>query len=162
VRFESGAQGHWTAHFATTGESVGKRLIIGSDGTLTMPGDRSGKPVEVKRGGETLSGDALVSALPDYALNGIETLLFGERPASYSLQGFETDRKLIAAEMHDFVDAVRTRRPPEADGPTGLRSVALIYTVLESALAGRPLLVQDVLTGSVRTYQDKVETAPMG
>jgi len=98
LRFENGAQGHWTAHFATPGESVGKRLVIGSEGTLNMPGDRSGKPVEVRRGGETLTGDALPAALPDYALNDIETRLFGERPASYSLQGPETDRKLIAAE----------------------------------------------------------------
>ena len=159
LAFENGAQGHWTAHFATAGESVAKRLVMGSEGTLNMPGDRSGRPVEVRRGSDVLSGEALLAELPDYSLNEIETQLFGERPASYSLEGPVTDRKLIAAEMYDFVEAVRDGRAPEAGGAVGLRSVAVIYAVMEAAMNGETVTLEDVLAGRFRAYQDRVEAA---
>jgi len=160
LEFGNGVQGHWTLHFASQGEALFKRLVLGSEGTLDMPGDRSGRPVEVRCGAEVLKDDALLAAVPQYRLNRIETRLFGERPASYSF-GQDTDRKLIAAELADFVEAIRTGRAPEADGATGLRSVALIYAIMESALAGRPVAVRDVLEGRVHAYQDKVEAARM-
>ena len=115
----------------------------------------------MRRGDETLSGEALLAELSDYRLNEIETRLFGQRPASYSFEGPVTDRKLIAAEMHDFVAAIRSGRPPEADSETGLRSVAVIYAVLESALSGRAVTVEEVLSGGLHAYQDTVETADL-
>jgi predicted dehydrogenase len=159
IEFASGAQGQWTSHFASSGEGIFKRLIIGNEGTLNCPGDRSGNAVEVRRGAEALTGPDLLEALPDYHLNDIETRLFGERPASYSLEGPITDRKLLAAELYDFVDAIRNDRPPEVDGARGLRAVAIIYSILESSLSGGPVQIEDVLSGRVRAYQDKVEAA---
>lgn len=70
------------------------------------------------------------------------------------------DRKLIAAEMWDFIDAVRTRRQPEADGAAGLRAVAIIYAMMESALAGHTITLKEVLSGQIHAYQDRVEAAP--
>ena len=161
LEFAGGTQGHWTAHFASTGERLFKRLIIGREGTLNSPPDRSGTPVAVQRGNEVLQGEELLAALPDYHLNEIETRLFGERPACYNIEGPVTDRKLLAAEMYDFVDAIRNGRPPEADGATGLRSLAIIYAILESASSQRPVTVAEVLTGSVHAYQDRVEAAEL-
>ena len=159
LRFESGVQGHWTSHFASTGETVFKRLILGSAGTLNSPGDRSGNPVTIRRSSDEISGESLLRELPDYQLNEIETRLFGERPAEYSLEGPVTDRKLLAAEMHDFIEAIRAGRAPEVDGAKGLRAVAIIYAILESALAGRPVRLKEVLAGTVHAYQDRVEAA---
>jgi predicted dehydrogenase len=161
LEFASGVQGHFTVHFAGGGEGIVKRLVLGSEGSLDAPRGRSGNTVTVQRGDESVSGDALLAELPDYRLNDIETRLFGERPASYSLQGPVTDRKLIAAEMHDFIEAVRTRRTPEADGAQGLRSVAIVYAMLESALARRPVTIQEVLDGRIHAYQDTVTSAGM-
>ena len=162
LSFASGVQGHWTIHFASPGETMGKRLVLGSEGTMNVPGDRSGQPVAVRRGGDTLQGDALLAELPDYQLNDIETRLFGERPASFSLDGAVTDRKLLAAEMYDFVEAIRTGRPPEADGAQGLRAVAVIHAIMESALARRPVTLDEVIDGGLHTYQDTIEAAQMG
>ncbi len=159
LNFAGGAQGQFTVHFAGAGEAMFKRLVLGSEGTMNLPPDRSGKPVGVRQGDESVSGDALLAELPDYRLNDIETRLFGARPASYSLDSTVTDRKLIAAEMHDFIEAVRERRAPEADGSRGLRSVAIIYAILESALAQRRVTIQEVLDGRLHAYQDTVTRA---
>ena len=155
----NGCRGQWTGHFASPGETMFKRLVVGSEGTLSCPSSRSGRPVEVRRGEELLTGDTLLAELLDYSLNPIETALFGERPSSYQLEPVVTDRKLIAAELHDFAEAVRTDRAPESDGRTGLRAVGLIYGVLESSLAGRTVAVAEVLDGSLHAYEDRVEAA---
>jgi len=159
LEFESGAQGHWTAHFASAGETMFKRLLIGSEGTLSVASDRSGGSPVLRRGGETLDDEQILEALPDYRLNAIETKLFGERPASFSLDGPVTDRKLLAAEFHDFIDAVRCGRPPESDGRQGLRAVAIVMAILESAHAGRPVALDEAIDGSVHAYQDTIEAA---
>ncbi len=158
LQFASGAQGQWTAHFAGTGEAIGHRLLVGAEGTMAVPGERSGKPARLQRGNDRLPPEKLVSEVPGWSLNEIEARLFGsERPASYSLESKETDRKLIAAEIHDFVEAVRSGRAPEADGAAGLRSVALVASVLEAATAGRVVTVDEVLAGDVHAWQDTLE-----
>lgn len=159
VEFGSGVTGQWSAHFASPGETGFKRLIIGAEGTLHFPSERSGQSPEVQRGKEKLMGENLVAALPDYHLNDIEAKLFGQRCAGYRQEYPITDRQLIAAELHDFVTAAQTGGQPEADGLQGLRAVALIYTILESSLLGRAVRVEEVLAGAVDGYQQMVEAA---
>lgn len=161
VELESGAQGHWTAHFGSPGETMFKRLIIGSEGSLGLASDRSGGSPTLRRGGETWSDEQILAALPDYRLNAIEAKLFGERTAGFSLEGPVTDRKLIAAELWDFVDAIRAGRLPEADGAQGLRAVAIIMAILESAHAGRPVALDEVADGSLHAYQDTIDAASL-
>ena len=103
-------------------------------------------------------GDVLVKKLPDFHLNEIESRLFGERPGSYSFESVETDRKLIAAELADFIDAVREHREPEVLGELGLRVVAIVYALLESSASGEPVKIQDVLSGNVCEFQKRVES----
>ncbi len=159
LEFGSGAQGNWSGHFASPGHNLNQRLIFGDEGSIACPSDRSGSPVEMKRGSETLSGDDLVAEVPGYALSDLESALFGERPGSYSFEPVVTDRKLIAAEAHSFVAAVRTGADPESEGATGLRAVAIMYAILESALAGRVVTLEEILGGSLCNYQEMVEMA---
>ena len=155
----SGATGVWCSHFASPSASRFERLLIGSDGVLACPPDRSGKPVRVELREGTVEGEALVEALPDWRLSALETALFGERPASYRFEPPVTDRKLIAAEVGDFVDSIREGRAAEATGETGLRSVAVILSLLESMHAGRRVRVAEVLDGSIHAVQDMIEEA---
>jgi predicted dehydrogenase len=161
LQFASGAHGHWTLHFSSAGETMFKRLILGSGGTLDLPSDRSGRSLQLRRGEKTLSDEQLLGELPNYKLNAIESALFGERAASFDLEGPVTDRKLIAAEMHAFAEAIREKSIPESSGAMGLRSVAIIHAILESALAERPVTVAEVLDGSLHAYQDAVEAAAL-
>ncbi len=157
LTFINGAQGTWTMHFGSPGAPVWQRIVFGTSGTVEGPPDRSGRPVRVHRGKEVLEDDALVRALPDFRLNDIETRLFGERPGHYALDEQETDRKLIAAGVADFLDAIRERREPEVTGDLGLRSVAIVYAVVESAFGKRPVQISDIFAGDVRQFQDGVE-----
>lgn len=158
---QPGPTGQFTAHFSSPGETMFKRLIVGSAGTLNLPSDRTGQAIELRRGAETVRGDDLLALLPDHRLGEFEARLFGQRTATYQLPGPEVDRKLIAAEMHDFLQAVATGGHPEADGETGLRSVAIVLAMLEGSLAGRPVSVQEVLDGRLHAYQDLLEAAAL-
>lgn len=154
LTFESGAQGMWTMHFGSAGERQWQRTVHGTEGMTSGPSDRSGGAVRLQRGAETLEGDALVASLPDFELPEIETRLFGTRPGGFQYPSEVTDRKLIAAETADFLDAVRDNRPPEVSGETGLRAAAIVMALLESTAAEAPVRVEDVLAGQVRQFQD--------
>ena len=159
LTFESGVQGHFTVSFASPGETMFKRLILGTAGTLNLPGDRSGVPPELRREGEIIPVEQLPELAPSYQLNEVETALFGNRPTGYSWPYPETDRKLLAAEFHSFAAAVAGEREPEADGRQGLRALAIMQAIMESATAQRVVTVAEVLDGSLHEYQDRIEAA---
>ncbi len=53
----------------------------------------------------------------------------------------------------DFLQAIRQRREAETSGEEGLRDLAASFAIVESALAGRPVAVRDVLDGRIDAYQ---------
>lgn len=63
----------------------------------------------------------------------------------------------FALEMLDFVHAIATGSTMEASGEEGLRDLATAYTMLESAALNRPVTVDEVLSGSVATYQQEID-----
>jgi predicted dehydrogenase len=71
----------------------------------------------------------------------------------------EIDRRLIAAEVSDFIDAIREGREPEVPGELGLRSVAIIWALLESTLTGCPVTLEEVLSGEACEAQEAAEAA---
>jgi predicted dehydrogenase len=66
------------------------------------------------------------------------------------------DRRLLAIETADFLDAITEGRAPEVDAEQGLRSVAVVMALLESAASGQPVGVSDVLRGKVDGFQRSV------
>jgi predicted dehydrogenase len=153
LTFGSGAQGAWIMNFASAGQRQWQRTVYGSTGTVSGPADRSGEPVSLQRGSTVFVGDALLRELPTFRLNETEALFFGERPATCPREFQEMDRQLIAIETVDFLDAIREGGEPEVPGEAGLRSVALVMALLESVHAGRPVRVDDVLSGAVHHFQ---------
>lgn len=158
ARFRNGAIGNWVIDLAGRGQGHFSRVAYGRAGTLSIPHDRSGKPLELtmrKDGTDTsVSPDEQLALVPDFAVDDITAALFGgERLATYDLP-FETiDANLLAIEQADFAAAIVENRAPEVDGAFGLRSLAIAYGFLEAELLGRALHVGDLLTSFDTPYQ---------
>jgi predicted dehydrogenase len=161
AHFQSGAIANWLIDLAGRGDPHFTRMIYGTNGSLAIPHDRSGKSLRLSRranGSESVLGpDDLLSLLPDFSLDPVTAALFGgERLASYDLPFPDIDANLLAIEQADFADAIRVGRPAEVDGPFGLRSLAIAYGFIESERLGRILDVDTLLTGQDSPYQDEI------
>ncbi len=158
ARFRSGAIGNWVIDLAGRGQGHFSRVAYGRNGTLSIPHDRSGKPLDLtvrKDGADVvITPDDQLALVPDFAVDDVTAALFGgERLASYDLPFQTIDTNLLAIEQADFAAAIVEDRAPEVDGAFGLRSLAIAYGFLEAELLGRALTVDDLLTTFDTPYQ---------
>jgi predicted dehydrogenase len=150
MRFRSGAIANWLLSLAGRGEGSFTRAFYGTGGSLSVPGDRSGKPLSLfqRRAGADVAvpPGELLELAPDYALDATTAALFGgERLASYDLPWPDIDAGLLGIEQADFVAAIESRREPEVNGEQGLRSLALVVGLLESEHLGRMVTMAEML-----------------
>ncbi len=158
VRFESGAIGQLSLSDTSHGERVGQSSIHGNEGTLIRTQSRSGKPATIKREGETISGDDLLSLVPDFRLDDVTAGLWGaDRLGSYDLNFQETDRKIVAIEYADFATAVTSGGKPEVGSKEGMAALALAYGVMESGDTGARVYLKDVVSGAASSFQDDID-----
>lgn len=59
--------------------------------------------------------------------------------------------------FYDFLSSIERGTQPEASGEEGLRDVAAAFSMVESSAAGKPVLVEDVLSGKVRDAQKPID-----
>ena len=160
----SGATVQFTHIGGGRGSRRFERSIHGRWGALDVPRDRSGKAVRLRLEGQELFGKEILALLPDFHLNEITSRLFGadgvvyERPDVPQAE-FALDARLLAIEYHDFGEAILQGRPPEVNGYDGMVAVAAILGAYESAAVGHAVEMADVLSGTVRTYQEEVDDA---
>ncbi len=155
-RFSSGVAGQWTIMQAAHADKRGLRLIYGSQGTLELPPDRSGKPIILRRTDlpASVSGPSLLQYAPSYRLDPLTAVLFGdEQPTEYQLPFEEIDQNLVAIELMDFAEAVIYGRKPEVDGYDARKAVALVYAMLESGIKGRAVSLAEVEQDADMPYQ---------
>ncbi|BCX02802.1 MAG: oxidoreductase [Candidatus Roseilinea sp.] len=162
VRFKSGALGNWMLSMAGRGAGYFHRAVYGDGGSLIIPMDRTGHPLQltVRRDGKDilLSEAEQLALVPDFALDPTTAALFGgERLSSYCMEFADIDANLIAVEYDDFAGAILEDRPPEVSGEDGLRSLALVYGFLEAERLGRPVTAEALLSGEISAYQDELE-----
>jgi predicted dehydrogenase len=170
LTFKSGAVCHYTEDHAGQGAGLWQRVIYGSAGSLSLPNDRSGRPLLLTQAdGTRREGEEALDLVPGFRLDPLTAALFGgERLGRYPFPFEETDRKLIAVEYGDFARAIAEDRPPEVDAETGARAVALSYALLESGHARRPVAwertvrLADVLSGRVSAYQKEIDASLFG
>jgi predicted dehydrogenase len=136
-----------------------QRSVHGRRGSMTVPPDRSGGAVVVQLGDLELSGAELHKRLDGFKLQGVAASFFGTQGDGYDMTFAEVDAATIAVELDDFADAVFARRPPEVDGPAGLRAVAGVWAIAESRALGRAVLISEVADGTVRQAQQPVDEA---
>ena len=162
ARYQSGAVAHYLLDHAGRGRGHFTRVIHGTGGSLSIPRDRSGRPLElVQRKGAAdiaLTDADLLAFVPDFATDDVTATLFGgERLASYKMDFAHVDANLLAIEQADFVDAILNDREPEVNGEMGLRSLALVLGFLESELLARPVTMDEMLRGASMPHQAMIE-----
>ena len=73
------------------------------------------------------------------------------------MQWADIDANLLGIEQADFVDAAINDREPEVTGEQGLRSLALVFGLLESELLKRIITLDEILAGKESPYQAEIE-----
>jgi predicted dehydrogenase len=158
IRFSSGAICQWVLDRAGHGLARDERLIYGSKGSITAPGDRNGKPVVLHLDdGEPIADERILDFAPSYRLAPVAATLFGDaRPWRYDLGFNDVDQNLLALQLHELADCVRRGVEPEVTGEEGMADVALAYAPVESGRLGRPVTLAEILNGSASPYQDEI------
>lgn len=164
MRFRSGVIGNLLLSMAGRGEGLWSRVIYGTGGTISIPGDRNGKPLSLvqRRAGKDIAvrQEELLSLVPDFVLDDTTAALFGgKRVTSYELAWADIDANLLGIEQADFVDAVQNNREPEVTGEQGVRSLALIFGLLEAERLNRMVTLDEVLQRRDLPYQMEIERA---
>ncbi len=159
VRFASGAIGQWIQHHAGHGQPRHARVVYGSKGSLTCPGDRNGRPLKLHLdGGQEISGEDILAHAPSYRLSPLAAELFGgERVWTYEFPFPETDAKILALEYYELGECIRTGQSPEVTGEVARRDVAMVYAALESGRLGRPVSIAEVEAVAVDDYQREID-----
>jgi predicted dehydrogenase len=164
THFKSGAIGNLLLSMAGRGEGLWSRVLYGTGGTISIPGDRNGKPPTLmqRRAGkdEVIPQEELLSLVPDFALDDTTAALFGgQRITTYDMPYADIDANLLGIEQADFVDAVQNNREMEVTGEQGLRSLALIFGVLEAERLNRMVTLDEVLLRRDLPYEMEIVQA---
>ncbi|HGJ64771.1 TPA: Gfo/Idh/MocA family oxidoreductase [bacterium] len=156
--FKNGAVGQYVEDHAGHGQGLWQRSIYGSKGSINLPGDRSGKPINLIIDGKGMTkDDEMLELITDYHLNNITAKLFGgERICHYDLPFAEIDSGLLAIEYYDYAEAIQNGRTPSVDPIMATRSVALIYAMLESAKIGHAVSMDEIMNEEITGYQDEI------
>jgi predicted dehydrogenase len=136
-----------------------QRSVHGRRGSMTVPPDRSGGAVVVQLGDQVLCGSDLRKELGGFELDGVAAAFFGPDGTEYELPFSKVDAATIGIELDDFAEAILDRRPPEVDGPAGLRAVAAVWAVSEAREAGGAVRIADVADGTLSAAQAPVDAA---
>lgn len=162
IRFASGAAGQLIITDTSYGYSLGDSVIAGSKGTLYRPPSRSGiGPRIVRTDGASLEREELLDLVLDFELDDITSKLWdgARRLASYQMNFRQIDFKVIAIEYMDFARAVMGGGVPEVGSREGMAALGLAYGVMESGESNQAVLIDDVISGKVRRFQDGIDRA---
>jgi predicted dehydrogenase len=148
-RVECDAEDTVYASFATVAGTTGELTASWAGrGGGTMPGTGDVYYAALGR----VSGEEV--AFDDGTTSSLAQLYERECPADRKLGDFPLGlADTFALAQYEWLKAVRERRPPETSGRDALASLACAFTVLEAALAGRRVGVQEVASGALEAYQ---------
>ena len=159
LTFKNGVVGQYIEDHGAWGQGSWVRQIHGSQGSMTLPGDRSGGVISLQIDGHgTINDEKLLDLVPDFCLDAVTTDLFGgDRLWQYNFPFSDTDAKIIAIEYGDFAEAIAGNHPIEVDAYQGTRSVAISYAMLESGATGQIVHLDEMLSESINTYQREID-----
>jgi predicted dehydrogenase len=156
--FSNGSVCQYIEDHAGHGQGLRQRVVYGSKGSLSLPGDRSGNPVVMNLDGKgTIDNESILDFIPDFSLDETTAKLFGgNRIWHYDMPFPEIDSGLLAVEYADFARSIIENKPSEVDLVKAARAVAVPYAMLESSKLGRAVTVEEVMNEEISDYQDEV------
>ena len=154
-KMESGGVLNFIVAVSGHGTNTGN-LILGDRGTIDGFGNRGSRVSLERRREKKMEQEDLLAAHPDLVLDPLTQHLF---PTGVTDTDPKVDIKLIAYELHEMGEAVLNGRPVEVDGACGLKDVAALYAVFESAVAGRAVKMSEVESCEVYEYQAEIDAA---
>lgn len=80
-------------------------------------------------------------------------------PGGMTASDRKVDWKLLAMEYYEFGEAIAEGMEVELDGTEGMKDVAAVYVVFESAGAGRAVKMAEVESGEIDAYQGEIDRA---
>ena len=162
LTFKNGVVGTWSWSTSTPGKPLVDVVFYGSEGSVHDTSEPSPSifhlfwrnPPKLVESGIVTKADGSTIPLVELERQFLAGLPEDKRERLFpggTMDGF-------AIEIWDFVEAVRGRRSqPEVDGWEGLRSLAVCQAIYESAYAGQPVRVADVVDGKVDAYQQPID-----
>lgn len=132
------------------------QLILGDKGCLQSYGSRGSQAIWQSADGEARDQNAILDAVDDFELHPLLDHFF---PTKNSVGDRAVDWKLIAYEQYELACAVLNDEPIEVDGVEGMKDVAAIYAICESARAGRTVTAAEIESGELYEYQAEIDAA---
>ena len=154
--FASGVVGTWSWSFAVPGHETRNIVLYGSEGSIEDTGysDRFAIYHLFMGPGELRRQDGTYLSMSDMQSRMRQAI--GPERLESLFPGGVTDH--FGIELWDFLDAIQTGRKPEVDGWDGLRTLALVESIYESALTGQAIGTEDVLSGKVgQEWQGEID-----
>ncbi len=152
-KMESGATVNWIVGLAGHG-NCGGQLILGTQGCLKSFGTRGGRAVLQPAGRAEMNHEEILEEVNGFSLSPLEAYFFPDRIATDNV-----DWKIIAIEYHELAEAILNDREIEVDGTEGMKDVAAVYAIFESAKAGRAVKMSEVEACEVYDYQAEIDEA---
>ena len=159
MRTKAGADVQFTYLPSGPGKHYRMRVVHGTKGSVEIPGDRSDGDIFVHLEGRTLKNEEIVKELGSkFSLSAVTKAVLGpDGTGGKGAAWADVDSGYLAVEMHDFIEAVLTKRPPEVDGMGGMRALAVVLAILESGVTGKTISVDEILAHTVHSYQDSID-----
>ena len=154
-RMAGGATVNWVVGLGGYG-ACGNQLILGTEGCIEGFGTRGGR-VRMRRGRRDFQEqEEMLASTDGFEQDPLSAHFF---PSGQTSSDREVDWKLLAMEVHELGEAIAEGKAVEVDGVEGLKDVAAVYAVFESAAAGCAVRMADVESGEIDAYQADIDAA---
>ena len=152
-KMASGLTVNWIMGRGGSG-GISGQMILGDKGRLESFGTRGGRASLQRAGGEMETHEKILETVADFELEPLAAHFFPDRIA-----GDNVDWQILALEYHELAEAILAGRKVEIDGEAGMKDVAAIYAIFESATAGRAVKMDEIEQCSVYEYQQEIDDA---
>ncbi len=152
-KMASGATVSWIVNIGGHA-SAGAQLILGDKGCIEGWGNRGGSTCLKVAGQEDIHYEQLLCEHPELKLEPLAEHFFPQRS---TVGDQAVDWKIIALEQYELAEAILNGRTLEVDGEEGLKDVAAVYAICESACAGRTVTMAEVESAEVYAYQAQID-----